>query len=567
MKYGDVSHGTVDVDQPSTVKISDGDVASVPNPPKTGDIRYNHEREVTGLDGNSGKGQYEIYRNGNWTTLLTEMDMTSDVDVKQKTKVSDNVIFKMIADSLKDTFISAIGNISLIQENDTAIQSRGRTSGNTATFWPGNQYQYGGTTPQENLETNDGTRVLPTYMEDVQWTGDNDCTHTWSYLPGNVYTIEDRSTGNNLVGTFKSYIGNGKLYDVLVDDGGEGYDPQNPPQLLLDTRGGRGAIITAEVVSGVLTRINVIESGSGYRADKLKVIEKGARARVYARYQINTQDDGNGTGTVKITDIEVLNGGDGYETLPEVFISDGGHSAIIEPVMGTQSSSDKIVDVIVKASGFDYEVTPDVVIKSTKEPTRVASLTCQIGNKKLLNIKLMKPIPSNFLSNGQVPLTITGGDPITTATAYMKVENGVGAEVVITDSGSGYESPPEVSLPATFDSPTTGVSVFAQGNPNHQLEFTFDIFQACGVNSTDKHLYNISLLNNLSGTFPLLSPYSGQLVKMMAEFEPTWAPFTNFNHANYGIYNCTIQLFGQKFYYSSAVTASWFAQVTKSRNT
>ena len=135
--------------------------------------------------------------------------------------------------------------------------------------------------------------------------------------------------GNNLVSTFRSYIGNGRLYDVEVNDSGEGYDPQNPPQLLLDTRGGSGAIVTAEMVGGVITNINVVEGGSGYRLSDCVLVEKGSRARVYATYQINGSDDGLGQGTSKIDSVTVLTQGASYETIPDVFIADGGKLIIV----------------------------------------------------------------------------------------------------------------------------------------------------------------------------------------------------------------------------------------------
>lgn len=573
MKYGELSHGVVNINQPRTIKLSDGENNTAPAVPKSGDIRYNHEREATGLGGNSGLGQYEIYRDGAWTTLLTEMDMSSDLDVKNKVTMSDNVIFKMIADSLKDTFISAIGSISMVQENENTIAALGPED---PTRWPGKKFTYSDNDAQGDIEINNGTRVLPNYLDDVQHSSSGSqriagkLNRGASWAPPIVtkplrMRVDD-SSGNNLVGVFRGYIGSGRLFGVAVDDMGEGYDPQNPPQLMLDTRGGSGAIITAEVVAGILTQINVIDGGSGYRPAHLVVVEKNARARLYAKYNITTMDDGTGAGTHTITSIQVVDGGAGYETIPEVFISDGGHSAVVEPIMGSGNSRDKIIKTVVKSSGFDYSVTPDVVIKSLKPPTKEAKLRSVIGDNRLLAIKLMKPIPSNFLENGNVPLIITGGNPATNAVAHMKVVQGVGAEVIVTDPGSGYQSAPSIKLPNSFVPPSTGMSVFAGGVANHRLQFKFDIFEACGVEQGKKSMYDISLLNNLSGTYPLLSPYSGQAVRMLARFNPEWAPFTNFNHPNYGKYSVDIELFGQRYYYSSALTSSWLAQVTKARS-
>lgn len=558
MKYGKLSHGNVDVEQVKNIHVAQGDVADRPVDPKTGDIRYNHEREAVGIGENSGFGQYEIYQDGEWNTLMTEMDFTDARDMKNKETVSDNVIFKMIAESLKDTFVTAIGSISLLQESAWGFDQGwlGETDAVRQQYFPGTLRSYA-SADVNNMENLNGERVLPIYLNNVQKTGGGRATSM----------IESTQSGNNLVGAFKPFIGRGRVYDVEIDDSGEGYDHDQPPQLLLDTRGGRGAVLRANMTGGIITSVDVLEPGSGYRDDKILVYEKGARARIFAEYQINTVDDGSGTGTKKIDSITIINGGANYESIPRVFISDGGHSAIIEPVMSADGLNEgKIADVKIMSSGWDYSVTPDVIIKSKKIPTREAKLSCVIGEDQILAIKLMKPIPSNYLANGTIPLTITGGDPDIPAEAELVVQNGVGTRVRLLNSGRNYNSEPTITLPANFREPTTDVAVSGGGVANLFLSFNFNIFQACGVPLINRDKYDISLLTNLNGTIPMMNPYIGATIRMMVNFVPLWQPFNNFNHANYGEYQCDIQLFGQKHYYASAVSAAWRAEVTKARS-
>lgn len=557
MKYGKLSHGNVDVEQVKNIHVAEGDSLSRPDDPKTGDIRYNHEREAVGIGANSGFGQYEVYQDGEWNTLMTEMDFTDARDVKNKETVSDNVIFKMISESLKDTFVTAIGSISLLQESRWGF-GQGWYNQSDATrqaYFPGTLRNYP-TNDVSNMEEFDGEQVLPVYLSNVQKTGGG----------RNTSMVESTQSGNNLVGAFKPFIGRGRVYDVVVEDEGLGYDQYEPPQLLLDTRGGRGAVLKANMSAGIITSVDVLESGAGYRDDKVMIYEKGARARLFAKYQINTSDDGTGTGTKKIDSVTILNGGSSYEKLPQVHVSDGGHSAIIEPVMGPDGPDEgKIVDVRILSSGWDYTVTPDVVIKSNKTPTTPAKLKCVIGEDQLLAIKLMKPIPSNYIENGTVPLTITGGNPDVPAVAEMVIQNGVGTGVTLLNSGKNYDSEPSITLPVWFREPTTDVSITGGNVPNLFLSFDFNIFQACGVPTVNKSKYNISLLTNLNGTIPMMNPYNGATIRMMVRFVPKWSPFSNYSHAEYGEYRCDIQLYGQKHYYASAVSAAWRAEVTKTR--
>jgi hypothetical protein len=59
---------------------------------------------------------------------------------------------------------------------------------------------------------------------------------------------------------------------VVVDAGGSGYDPANPPTVLLVGGGGSGATATATVSGGVVTGITVTSGGSGYRWPPIVVV-------------------------------------------------------------------------------------------------------------------------------------------------------------------------------------------------------------------------------------------------------------------------------------------------------
>lgn len=558
MKYGKLSHGVVDVDQKKYITINAAADTERPTTPVNGDIRYNHDREAKDLGDNSGKGQYEIYKNGDWYTLLTEMDFEHSEDARNKETPSDNAVFKMITDALKDSFITAIGNLSLVQDGVNLFGFKQGWRDNDE--FPGEYTNFGsGSRTQTDLEVDPSTgeQTLPGYLSEVQWSGP--AARVNSGRGVEVHTGD--VSGNNLTSAFKAFVGNNRIYSVNVDDTGAGYDHDNPPQLLLDTGGGRGAVLQPHITNGIIHRIDVIESGSGYRPQHTRIVMIGGNPRTDVEADI-IYDQNNG-----IERIVVTYGGSEYDKVPEAIVADGGHGAIIEPVMSNPTGGlGQIIAVKVSHPGYNYTVTPQVVIKSDKTPTRHAAMTCVIGEKQILSIKLMKPVVSDFTENDEIDLIIEGGNPITPAGAKLIIKNGVGSEVRITNTGRGYDSVPKVRLPNNFPDPTTDVAVYRDQCPDQFLDFKFNIFEACGVPQDKKHLYDISLLNNIVGSVPLLNPYSGATVSMMLKFTPQWSPFGKYNHQNYGLYSANISLYGQRHYYSSSVHCAWRAEVTKSRN-
>lgn len=491
-----------------------------------GIIRYNTSTRVTGRGENDGFGRFETFTNS-WNNLVTEKDFEHSKDQKSKQDINDNLMFKMISEQLSDTFVTAAGNITLIQ-------------GHAITYLTD-------VTPKD-------TSAIPGYFSNVTLNDDPKMTNYWEVNKGEHFperrneVAVNKSAGASVTNAFKAFLGSSKIASVSIRGAGSGYSSN--PRLILDTRGGSGAIIRVLTSGGKVTKsgVTIINGGSGYRSGT-KILLKGGGFKTIG---VVTPVIRNGV----ITDVKVSSAGSGYLKNPQVIISDGGYGGRLKASV----SGGRIVSVRVINPGYDYTVTP--VVRVVDSTGRNASLTANVGSGKIINIQLLRPIICQFLQNGKYDLNISGGGG-RGCTAYLNVRDGAGESVVITNSGSGYKSEPTVSI-RNFPGVVTDLS-FRRGGTNVLMKFTFDIFKACGVPRSKATRYDLSLLTTLSKAIPYDAHYAGQAIVMSANLVPAWSPLTNYNHSKYGVYNGNIDLYGQRHYYRSGIGASWMANLVKTR--
>jgi hypothetical protein len=62
----------------------------------------------------------------------------------------------------------------------------------------------------------------------------------------------------------------------------------------------------------------------------------------------------------RITAVQIVDGGSGYATAPLVTVYGDGIGAEIEAVLGTGANSDKVVQLIIKDSGYGYNTPPEI---------------------------------------------------------------------------------------------------------------------------------------------------------------------------------------------------------------
>ena len=528
MKYGRLSQGTTSVDTDKSVQIAKGTTSQRPSA-SAGVVRYNTDTQVVGRGDNDGSGRFETYTTG-WNSLVTEKDFEHSKDQKSKQDINDNLLFKMISEQLSDTFVTAAGNITLIQ--------------GAANTWI------------KNIMPSD-TNSIPGYFSNVKINNDPNMVNYWDVNPsensfpeGRTEAAVNKAAGSNTTSAFKAFLGSKKIASVSVSNQGAGY---NNPRLILDTNGGSDAILRVLTIGGKVVKngITIINGGSGYRPGHTKILLKGGGFKTIG---VITPVIKNGV----ITDVNVTSAGLGYLKNPQVIISDGGYGGRLKPVI----SGGKITRVKVINPGYDYSVTPTIRIVDSVNPSRAASLKANVGAGKIVNVQMLRPVICQFLTNGKYDLDITGGGG-SGCTAYLNVQDGAGESVIITNNGSGYTSEPSVSI-RDFPGVLTDLA-FRRGNTNVLMRFTFDIFKACGVPRSKATRYDLSLLTTINKALPYDAHYAGQAIVMSANLTPAWSPLTNYNHASYGIYNGVIDLYGQRHYYRSGIGASWLANLVKSR--
>jgi hypothetical protein len=230
--------------------------------------------------------------------------------------------------------------------------------------------------------------------------------------PGNGYTSVP--TVNFTMGsgaTAQAYLVPVGVSNLYLVDGGSGYDPLNPPQVTITGPGGIGATGSVTVNgSGVVTSISLDTPGSGYTSRPTVTIAppvSGTQASAVA-----------GMSTT-ISHVTVTNPGSNYVLAPNVEFAYGGAVAysLLEPT--------GIGAVRIITQGTNYTSNPTITFTPA-------------------------------LQQQDVPVY-----PIAMANRGFAVNN-----IVVTDTGSGYESAPAVTIsaPATGGTQATATAYLGYGS-------------------------------------------------------------------------------------------------------
>ena len=217
-------------------------------------------------------------------------------------------------------------------------------------------------------------------------------------FPREVTTVSKRETiaPNSSIGawvngvsiwSYKSndFVRFGPITTIDINNGGQGYDAGNKPNLIISGGGGTGA--SADVtVNGSLFSIEVTAGGSGYLTQPLvsvvggsgigataqAVITGGVVSRVlveqpgtgYTSQPTISITGGGGTGALATASVRgpiqaatLTSGGVGYTSLPSVIINSG-TGALAQPIV----INGRIVSIAIINSGEGYTTAPNVVI-------------------------------------------------------------------------------------------------------------------------------------------------------------------------------------------------------------
>jgi len=220
---------------------------------------------------------------------------------------------------------------------------------------------------------------------------------------------------------------------IIVENGGSGYDPEQPPNLSVLNCGIpiRDAILEPVIQNGKIIAVRVLDSGEGY--DPLRVEIDGnipeeetfdpAGAKIYLR------EDGS------IDYIQVTKNGDGY------FYN---ASAQVLGAVGSGAEVNVISKSVTGLSllnyGRGYETPPFLSI--TGGGGSGASGAAEIDTRGIVSPNISISNPGQFYIEAPYVLFIGGGG--SGAKGQAIVEQGEIVDIVVNDPGSGYTSPPDI---------------------------------------------------------------------------------------------------------------------------
>ncbi len=205
------------------------------------------------------------------------------------------------------------------------------------------------------------------------------------------------------------------------------------PMVHLIGGGGSGATAVANIVNGQIASYTVTNGGSGYTSAPLVVLTRDTSDLLYTSYVPFFAGNGTGTGssnpfgtaaaTLNVSKIELTSGGSGYSTAPNVSLLYGG---------GSGSSARANL-----TAGPSYDMTPlqYVFAKDGDKPGLFeASQNRIIVPQAAYNTAYEEQMPGDYRAYVQI------GDN------SISFFNGPLTDLNLTQGGSGYSTPPTVTI-------------------------------------------------------------------------------------------------------------------------
>ena len=222
---------------------------------------------------------------------------------------------------------------------------------------------------------------------------------------------------------------------IIVEDGGSGYDPEQPPNLSIGNCGipTRDALLEPVINNGKITAVKVLDPGEGY--DPLRVefdVNLPEDVEVYpdpADAKIYLRDDGS------IDFVQVTKNGDGYFYDVDARITGAvGSGAEIKAI------SKAVTGLSILNSGRGYETPPFLSI--TGGGGSGSSGAAEIDIRGIVSSNVSISNPGQFYIESPYVLFIGGGG--SGAKGEAVINQGELVDIVVTDPGSGYTSPPNI---------------------------------------------------------------------------------------------------------------------------
>lgn len=225
----------------------------------------------------------------------------------------------------------------------------------------------------------------------------------------------------------RAEISSGGVVSFIVEKSGYGYD--SIPSVTLAN--GSGASAEVYLAATTVDSISMLNVGSGYTY--ANVIISGGDASVDATAIANISAG-------QIYSIDIINPGSGYTSTPTITITGDGLNAAAEVVLVATSIS--YINVTNNGSGYNVRPTVTVDGLATAESILVGTgvqniVIDSIGDNYVAD-PIVYLIPGIYQQSIPVP-------PVMESTRAFSIAN-----IVLTNTGEGYTSTPDVTLSAPF---------------------------------------------------------------------------------------------------------------------
>lgn len=221
---------------------------------------------------------------------------------------------------------------------------------------------------------------------------------------------------------------------VIVEHGGSGYDPEQPPLLKIGNCGQpiRDAVLRPVIANGKIIAVRVLDGGEGY--DPLRIeftpqVPEGEDIPDPCSAKVNLNDDGS------ISYIQMINTGNKqyYPVTAEIKGAVGGGATVV-PISQT------VTGISLLNAGRNYETDPFLSINGGGGTGAFA--VAEADTKGIVSSNITISNPGNFY---QTPpyILLAGGGGIG-AKAEAVVYQGEISEIRLIESGVNYTSPPKV---------------------------------------------------------------------------------------------------------------------------
>jgi len=234
-------------------------------------------------------------------------------------------------------------------------------------------------------------------------------------------------SGAVITPVFNSIFG---VREVYVENGGSGYDPNDPPRLRISNSGTpiREAVLrpVIEGSKGEITAVEVLDPGEGYDPLRLEVVDENSDNN--CRGNIFLKEDGS------IDFIQVTVAGDGYFNTSAEIKGGGGSGSELVPITGS------VTGLVIENVGQNYtEEDVNIVISGGggQGSTGVASVN-RFGRVTKINLTNQ----GEFFETPPLIQIIGGGGSGAAAEAFIDL--GKITSINLTSGGGGYVNNPQI---------------------------------------------------------------------------------------------------------------------------